>query len=582
MTRSDELVVFLPSGRVEPPADAYGRLVANAGVLRALARLGGYRALHVQTLEATPVDRLAGELLGPPGIGGSTGGELPRLTTGSPLATAAPSRAGMLLSVQPYLSELAWARRHAAKDGAYSIAGTVFAFASASHREQMMGSALAPLHEWDALICSSPALEEVVRRTFDTWEDYLRERFGAAGAPAPVRLPRPQLPVVPFGVDAETVGAQADDPEARAAFRSAYGIPDADVVVYSLARLSFYDKAFPQAMFRAVEAAQRGTGITVHFVLAGWFPGGEKDRVRYEEAARRYAPGVDVLFVDGNDASVVAHCWAAADVFLLLSDTILETFGQALVEAMAAGLPLVVSDWDGYRSIARHGVDGFLVPTLGAPAGPLGETLALLESFAMANYPQYAGTVAQHTAVHSGRAAEALGRLLAAPELRASMGAAGRRRAAGTFSWPVIVRRYKELFAELTARRLSAGAALSSVRPSGSVHRMEPLRNDPFADFRGHPSAVLDDSTRVRLTAPMEGSDADLDGACALDRLFPGVRGTREEAERVVEALREAGSSSVQDVLQDVPPRRRPFVRMTLMWLAKAGVVDWLPPGDGS
>jgi D-inositol-3-phosphate glycosyltransferase len=348
--------------------------------------------------------------------------------------------------------------------------------------------------------------------------------------------------------------------------RETHRVADDDVVVYFLGRLSYYDKAFPQAMLRAVEAAQERTGVRTHFLLTGWFPDADH-RARFEAAARRYAPGVNVVFLDGNDAATVAHCWAAADVFLLLSDTIIETFGQALTEAMAAGLPLVVSDWDGYRSIVRDGIDGFLVPTLGAQPGTLGENLALLESLGMVGYPQWAGTASQHTAVHVGRTAEALSRLLASPELRATMGAAGRRRARELFSWPVVACQYKELFAELGARRMS-----SPVLPAPPAHRMPPLRNDPFADFRGLPTSVLDDSLMLRLAPGALGPDP----ALALDQLFPTLRGTPEETARLISLL-EAGAAPVGELAAAFPPGRRPFVRMTLMWLAKAGVVDWLP-----
>jgi glycosyltransferase involved in cell wall biosynthesis len=30
---------------------------------------------------------------------------------------------------------------------------------------------------------------------------------------------------------------------------------------------------------------------------------------------------------------------------------------------MAAGIPVVVSDWDGYKDTVRDGVDGFRIPT---------------------------------------------------------------------------------------------------------------------------------------------------------------------------------------------------------------------------
>ena len=593
MQHPDELAIYLPDGEVTPPADAYGRLIANAGVYRALARYGGYRLLHFQCRRPVAAGQLACEVL-PQEAGGRGGGTsgpaaakgLPAVTVGSPLSTAAPARAGLLLSGQPYLSQPAWVRRHAGQDAAYSIAGTVFAFSSAPHRELMLHSLLAPLHEWDALICSSPTLRDTVARTLDSWEDHLRERLELAGpdpaaGPGPaartgaaaarrLRLPRPQLPVIPFGVDVDLVASHAADGAARRALREAHGIADADVVVYFLGRLSYYDKAFPQAMLKAVHAAQAAAGVTTHLVMTGWFPGGQEDRARFEQAARRYAHGVNVVLLDGNDRATVAACWAAADIFLLLSDTIIETFGQALTEAMAAGLPLVVSDWDGYRSIVRDGVDGFLVPTLGAPAGALGETLALLEYLGVADYPRYAGTTAQHAAVHVGRAAEALAGLIASPGLRAAMGAAGKRRARALFAWPAVAEEYQRLFAELAERRGRAGDGASG------RHRMPPLRNDPFADFRGLPAAVLTDETLVRLSGA-GGGDLGPDPAVELDRLFPALRATSDETAQLLDALGAAGTLSVAELVRAFPPGRRPFVRMSLAWLAKAGVVDWLP-----
>ena len=278
----------------------------------------------------------------------------PHISTGPLIATApaAATTAGTLLSGQAYLSEPAWIRRYAGRDGDYSIVGTMFAFASATHRERMVSSTLAPVHPWDAIVCSSPTLAQTVAGVLDAWEDHLRDRLGDGA-----ELPRPQLPVIGFGSEVDTLARRGDDVAARESLRAELGIGAEDVMVFSLGRLSFYDKAFPQPMFRAVAQAQRDTESRVHLVMAGWFPNGAADRARYEQAHRRHAPDVPLHLLDGNDQQLVARCWAGADIFLLLSDTILETFGQALVEAMAAGLPLVVSDWDGYRFIVHDGVE---------------------------------------------------------------------------------------------------------------------------------------------------------------------------------------------------------------------------------
>ena len=100
---------------------------------------------------------------------------------------------------------------------------------------------------------------------------------------------------------------------------------------------------------------------------------------------------------------------AAADVFV--SPAIgQESFGIVLVEAMAAGVPVVASDIAGYREVVRDGVDGLLVPP--------GDPNAL---------------------------AGAIRRVLSEPELAATLRAAGRSRAEA-FSWQAVAPRLEAVY----------------------------------------------------------------------------------------------------------------------------------------
>jgi phosphatidylinositol alpha-mannosyltransferase len=107
---------------------------------------------------------------------------------------------------------------------------------------------------------------------------------------------------------------------------------------------------------------------------------------------------------------------AACEVFCAPA-TGRESFGIVLVEAMAAGLPVVASDIVGYREVVRDGVEGILVP----PRDP--EALA-----------------------------GAVGKLLDDPEDAARLGAAGRDRAA-RYSWGAVADEIEAVYAEVAEGR---------------------------------------------------------------------------------------------------------------------------------
>lgn len=557
-----ELTIFHPPGYFELPDNPFGKDVANLGLFQALARFGGYRQVNVLNQVSASPERIASGLFAPGKISAE-------VASGTLWSADLAARAGVLVRGQPYLSELAWIRRDAALDQAYSLVGLIHTMAPPAIREMIGAASLAPVHPWDALVCTSPAVQQALTEMFDTWAAHLAERLGA------VRSPRPQLPLIPLAVDVEGIAASASDRPAGQALRARCGLQSEDVMVLWVGRLSFYEKAFPQAMFQAVAEAARDGDVAVHFVLAGWFPGGDGDQQRYRQAAEVYAPGLPVTFLDGNDPALVAAAWSAADIFLSLVDNVQETFGLAPVEAMAAGLPVVASDWDGYQFTIRDGVDGFLVPTLLAPGGALGRLLSHLHGLGLETYQSYVGAVAQHTAVHVGRAAQALRRLIQSPELRRSMGDSARRRAREQFSWPVVVNHYNALFAELKERRSAAAQDGASTAPASI--RVHPMRGDPFADFHGFATAGLRDDTALCFRQGQRLADYERVLQVDLDRMFPGVRGRDQEHRQLLELLEAAGSLQVAQLLDHFPPQRHPFLRLSLAWLVKIGLLDWLP-----
>ncbi|WP_374469888.1 glycosyltransferase family 4 protein [Phenylobacterium sp.] len=551
---TERLAIYHPPGRLGLKNNPFGKDVANLELYRALAVHGGFETLSVLSVRPGADAQLAEDLL--EGQAAAT-----RLEARSILDQSRAAAAGALLRGQPNLYDLAWLRRRTVGDRAYSLLGLVHTLAPPATRHTMAMASVGPVHPWDAIVCTSPSVRDALAEMFAGWGEHLAERTG--GAPPPL----PALPIVPLGIDADRFAALADRPDVRARRRAELGLADADVLILWVGRLSYFEKAFPQPMFKAVQAAARASGVKVAFALAGWFPA-DLDREMFAEAAAVHAPDVAVSFLDGNDRTLVGELWAAADVFLSLVDNIQETFGITPLEAMAAGLPVVASDWDGYRSTVRDGVEGFLVPTLLPPPVGIGDSMVLGHTMEADSYQAYVGSVAQHTAVHVGRAAGALAELIASPELRRRMGAAGRARVRASFDWPVIAGAYRALIGELAAVRRAAP-------DPPARHRMNPVKGDPFQAFRGFATGQLELDAALFPTAEAARFLEAAQGV-RLDRAFAGWRAGPEECRRALELLVAGEAATVRDLLVAFPAERRRALHMALVWMAKHGIVDWL------
>ncbi|MDP2009233.1 MAG: glycosyltransferase family 4 protein [Phenylobacterium sp.] len=552
---ASRLAIYHPSGQFNLVNNPFGKDVANLELFRALAAHGGFdQVSFLSQANISGADLRKGLLGDAPG--GAT------LTTGSLLAQGAVAQSGTLLRGTPALSDISWLRRRAVGDRAYSLMGLVHTLAPPALRADMAMAVTSPIQPWDALICTSPSVQDALNRMFDDWSGFLADRFGGA------KNPKPYLPLIPLGVDQPAIQARADRPEVRAKLREELAIGEADVLVLWLGRLSFFEKAAPQPMFRAIEEAAQASGVKVHFAMLGWFPNGDQDRLRYQAAADAYAPSVAVHFLDGNDQGRVGSFWAASDIFISLVDNIQETFGITPVEAMAAGLPVVVSDWDGYRYTVQDGQQGFLIPTLGGPPGGASVGAAERHALGMESYQLYVGALAQHTAVHVGRAAEAIAALIASPDLRRRMGEAGRKRVREMFDWPVVARQYAGLADELTAIREASP-------PDATQGRLNPVKGDPNRDFAGFPNQVQDLETLLHVRPGVTTADVDRAMGLDLDRFASSWRCTGPECWQVLDILG-AQTRSVKEVLLAFPVERRRPVQMGLMWMCKLGMLDWL------
>lgn len=160
-------------------------------------------------------------------------------------------------------------------------------------------------------------------------------------------LPASRVEVVYNGVDLQELAA--GDASRRSTLRSEFGFDDDDFVAIQVARLHEL-KDHATAVATIQEAAKSNGNIKLLIVGEG----DQRESIEAEIAARRLQDQV-VLAGNRND---VPDLLTASDAFLMTS--ISEGIPLTIIEAMAAGLPVVSTAVGGIPEMIQHGQSGFL------------------------------------------------------------------------------------------------------------------------------------------------------------------------------------------------------------------------------
>lgn len=370
----------------------------------------------------------------------------------------------------PNYAEQCWLRQRFGMK-AYAISGITHTTATKAVMQGIFDLRAAPQAPWDAVICTSRAVHAATSRNMQLADAHLKARFGALP-------PRPLMPVIPLGID---TAAYAHDPAARATLRNRLGWGKSDIAIATLSRLLPYGKFDPGPLFLALQAAQEQLpDLKLHMLACGIYSD-KHSEATFEACARALMPDVTYTHLDGADATARRETLSGADIFTFPIDNIQETFGLAPIEAMAAGLPVVTSDWDGMRDTVTSEV-GVRVPTLSASArhtDPEGwRYLGHQQSYA-----QYSSNVSALTAIDLPALTRAFVGLARNPEARRRMGEAALKRAREIYDWSAIIPLMQDLWAEQSAMRAAA--------VDDEVPRIVPMGPSPMDLFSSYPTAQL-------------------------------------------------------------------------------------------
>jgi glycosyltransferase involved in cell wall biosynthesis len=169
-------------------------------------------------------------------------------------------------------------------------------------------------------------------------------------------------PVLRMGIPARALAV--GDPEQRRRRRAALGLGPEEMLLLFVGRL---------VPVKGVELLLEAcAGLAIHLVVLG--DGPERSALQRRACAR----GLSAHFLGEQSAEARDEWLAAADLLvlpsLILPDGRTESAPLILLEAMAAGLPVVATRVGGNAELIRNGVNGLLVPP--GEVEPLREAMA--------------------------------------------------------------------------------------------------------------------------------------------------------------------------------------------------------------
>ena len=160
-----------------------------------------------------------------------------------------------------------------------------------------------------------------------------------------------KIQVLTPGVDT-TPYETLDRQKCRARVRQQFGIDQNDRVILFVG-MNFEVKGLDAIICALARLKKIAPGMTVKLLVVG-----KGDEATYKKMAHHKGIEKEIIFT-GVWKGEIAPVYLASDLFSMLS--VYDTFGLTVLEAMAAGLPVIISHTVGARDIVQEGENGHIV-----------------------------------------------------------------------------------------------------------------------------------------------------------------------------------------------------------------------------
>lgn len=311
----------------------------------------------------------------------------------------------------------------------------------------------------DAILCSSTPGKEVL-------EYQLLETARKQG----IECTSIQRIVVPLGMDDIAISV------AKNKVRAKLKIPKDARVALCMGRFSDYDKMDLVPLLQAMRMMPQNAIL----ILAG-----NVQNEDYFAMLKLWIQALRiqdrVLLYQSPSEGLKKGLFRAADFFVSVADNPQETFGLSLLEAMSAGLPLLVSDYNGYKELCSSDV-GVRIPTSWVSTPKMSELSPVLDAGRLHRQ------LAQSLALDNARLRKELLSLFTDQKRCVRLGKAARERFLALYHSPVVIAQLEDIWDTLKREYV----------PTKITENI--MEMNYFAAFSNYPTRWLKKSSSLRKT----------------------------------------------------------------------------------
>lgn len=359
---------------------------------------------------------------------------------------------------------------------AVPITAFIHSLSYPAHMTRYMELNLSKMNGADVILCSSECGQEVVRKCL---QNASVDGVGASDV---------TLKVMPLGIDEQPLSMDCK------ASRQRLGFGDDEVVGLCFGRFSDFDK---MDLFPLLQALKSIDGQKNRLVLAGAVHDQEYFKI-LKLWVRALGLTQRVEFVEQPSDEKKEELFLGCDFFVSIADNPQETFGLTVLEAMNAGTPVVVSDFDGYRELAGDEA-GIRVSTTWTEIPRLTQLEELMDMRTLHRY------LAQSICVDMDSLKEALGVMYTQPEKRKQYGRQAKERFDTHFAHARTVERLEQFWFEQKKQFAASHTPLENVSQIGvhsgaHSHTGRQLQMNVYDTFSHYVTTSLQLNDQVKVT----------------------------------------------------------------------------------